>query len=87
MAKSIRRLQRKKLHLKNASVAICEFLFNFLLKKTKDKRKKRTHKGRGLAICMRIKIDAIIWCRIASARLQIGQILRTDFCGQHSYST
>ena len=29
-------------------------------KKTKDKRKKRSHKGRGLARCMRRKIDAMI---------------------------
>ena len=32
----------------------------FCRKKTKVKRKKRTHKGRGYATCRRIKIDAII---------------------------
>ena len=26
-------------------------------------------------------------CRIGSARLEIGQILRTDFCGHVSYSS
>ena len=26
-------------------------------------------------------------CRIASALAEIGQILRTDFCGQRSYSS
>ena len=39
--------------------SIC-FVYDFCRKKTKDKRKKRSHKGRGLARCRHRKIDAMI---------------------------
>ena len=43
----------------------------FCRKKTKDKRKKRWHKGRGQATCRRIQIDAMI-------AVELGPLLNWD---------
>ena len=51
----------------------------FFRKKTKDKRKKRSPKGRGLVRCRRKKNRRLDRCRIESVRLKIRQFLRTDF--------
>ena len=77
----------KKSHLTIASVAICEILFDLYRKKTKDKRKKAdTQRSRtGNMYAHQNRRDD--WCRIANARLEIGQMLRTDFCVQGCYSS
>ena len=49
----------------------------FCRKKIKDKRKKRSHKGRGLARCRRRKIDAMIAVDLGSHGYKL-----VNFCGQ-----
>ena len=56
---------------------IAHYLSFFSKKQSTIKRKKWSHKGRGLAKCRRRKIEANDRCRIATAGLEIRQILRT----------